>query len=133
MEPSSELRFDGWTLCRATGELHKDGRCVRLQIQPQRILEELLSHPGELVTRERLISLLWPRAVVDFDASLNTAVHKLREALGDRAERPRYIETVPRRGYRFASRHAEAETGFRVGVDALRQMASRLRGFWVGS
>ena len=129
MESSSELRFDGWTLCRATGELHKDGRCVRLQIQPQRILEELLSHRGELVTRERLIRILWPRGVVEFDASLNTAVHKLRVALGDHPDMPRYIETIPRRGYRFVLRPVGAESD-ETGLDMLRSMGARLRRLW---
>lgn len=95
------IQFDGWTLHRAIGELAKDGRRIRLQDQPFQILDELLAHPGELVTREQLIARLWPKVVVEYDTGLNTAVRKLRMALGDVAETPRYIETVPRRGYRF--------------------------------
>jgi TolB-like protein/DNA-binding winged helix-turn-helix (wHTH) protein len=83
------------------GELAKDGHKIRLQDQPLQILEELLSRPGELVTREELIARLWPKGVVDFDTGLNSAVRKLRVALHDEADTPRYIETVPRKGYRF--------------------------------
>lgn len=93
--------FDGWVLRMDSGELAKDGRKIRLQDQPLHILEELLAHPGELVTREQLIARLWPKGVVDFDTGLNSAVRKLRVALQDEAETPRYIETVPRKGYRF--------------------------------
>jgi TolB-like protein/DNA-binding winged helix-turn-helix (wHTH) protein/Tfp pilus assembly protein PilF len=93
--------FDGWVLRIDLGELVKEGRKIRLQDQPLQILDELLSRPGELVTREQLIARLWPTGVVDFDTGLNSAVRKLRVALQDEAETPRYIETVPRRGYRF--------------------------------
>jgi DNA-binding winged helix-turn-helix (wHTH) protein len=95
------IRFDGWELRMDSGELAKDGRKTRLQDQPLQILEELLSHPGELVTREQLIARLWPKGVVDFDTGLNSAVRKLRIALHDEVGTPRYIETVPRKGYRF--------------------------------
>jgi DNA-binding winged helix-turn-helix (wHTH) protein/TolB-like protein/Tfp pilus assembly protein PilF len=93
--------FDGWVLHMDSGELAKDGRKTRLQDQPLQILEELLRQPGELVTREQLIARLWPKGVVDFDTGLNSAVRKLRIALQDEVETPRYIETVPRKGYRF--------------------------------
>jgi DNA-binding winged helix-turn-helix (wHTH) protein/TolB-like protein/Tfp pilus assembly protein PilF len=95
------VRFDGWVLHMDSGELAKDGRKTRLQDQPLQILEELLRQPGELVTREQLIARLWPKGVVDFDTGLNSAVRKLRIALQDEVETPRYIETVPRKGYRF--------------------------------
>jgi DNA-binding winged helix-turn-helix (wHTH) protein/Flp pilus assembly protein TadD len=101
MDAATEIRFDGWTLCRATGELSKDGRRLRLQRRPLRVLLELIEHPGEVITRERLIALLWPKGVVDYDTSLNTAVYKLRSALGDVGAQPRYIETLPRLGYRW--------------------------------
>jgi len=101
MNPCEEIHFDGWTLHKATGELAKGDARIRLQVQPQRILEELLASPGQLVTREHLVARLWPRGIVNFDLSLNNAVHRLRVALGDHAETPRYIETIPRRGYRF--------------------------------
>jgi DNA-binding winged helix-turn-helix (wHTH) protein/tetratricopeptide (TPR) repeat protein len=93
--------FDGWVLRADIGELVKDARKIRLQQLPLLVLQELLDHPGELVTREQLIARLWPKGVVDFDTGLNTAVRKLRVALEDVGEVPRYIETIPRRGYRF--------------------------------
>jgi DNA-binding winged helix-turn-helix (wHTH) protein/tetratricopeptide (TPR) repeat protein len=98
----ADLHFDGWTLRRSTGELLRGTERTRLQGQPLQVLEALLAHPGELVTREQLIERLWPKGVVvDFDTALNSAVRRLRTALGDHAENPRYIETIPRRGYRF--------------------------------
>ena len=93
--------FDGWSLYRAPLELFHRERLVRLQEQPLQILEAVVGKPGELVTRDELIARLWPATVVDFDASLNTAVRKLRAALVDDAEAPKYLETVPRQGYRF--------------------------------
>jgi DNA-binding winged helix-turn-helix (wHTH) protein/tetratricopeptide (TPR) repeat protein len=97
----THIAFDGWTLERATGDLWKGGMRRRLQQQPLQILDELLAAPGQLVTRERLIARLWPRGVVDFDTGLNTAMRKLRLGLGDDPNQPRYIETLPRKGYRF--------------------------------
>jgi TolB-like protein/DNA-binding winged helix-turn-helix (wHTH) protein len=94
-------RFDGWSLYRAPLELFDGERPVRLQEQPLQILEAVVCKPGELVTRDELIARLWPDTIVDFDASLNTAVRKLRAALVDDAEAPRYLATVPRQGYRF--------------------------------
>jgi DNA-binding winged helix-turn-helix (wHTH) protein/tetratricopeptide (TPR) repeat protein len=101
MDPTEEIRFEGWSLQRATGELTRDTRRIRLQSQPLQVLEALLARPGELVTREDLIARLWPRGVVDYDTALNSAVRRLRIALGDSADSPRYIETIPKRGYRF--------------------------------
>ena len=95
------MRFDGWTVSLSTGELERDGRRQRLAAQPLAVLSALLERPGELVTREELIGRLWPRGVVEFDTALNTAVRRLRHALDDHAETPRYIETIPKRGYRF--------------------------------
>ena len=101
MDPSPEVHFDGWTLRRQTGELLNAKTRLRLRPQQALVLDELLAHPGELVTREQLIARLWPNGVVDFSTGLNSAVRGLRAALGDHAETPRYIETIPRRGYRF--------------------------------
>jgi DNA-binding winged helix-turn-helix (wHTH) protein/tetratricopeptide (TPR) repeat protein len=101
MKTSRVTSFDGWKLHADIGELIKDGRKIRLQQRPLLVLEELLAHPGELVTREQLIARLWPKGVVDFDTGLNTAVRKLRVALDDVDDVPRYIETIPRKGYRF--------------------------------
>lgn len=96
-----KLRFDGWVLDSDSGELEREGVRIRLQEQPARVLLELIDHAGSLVTREQLIARLWPKGVVDFDTSLNTVIRKLRSALEDVADTPRYIETLPRRGYRF--------------------------------
>src|SRR5215470_4412185 len=83
-------------------ELRKHGVRVKLQEQPFQILSLLLEHPGEVVTREELRGKLWPaHTFVDFDRSLNKAMTKLRAALGDSADSPRYVETIPRHGYRF--------------------------------
>jgi DNA-binding winged helix-turn-helix (wHTH) protein/tetratricopeptide (TPR) repeat protein len=98
---AADIRFDGWTLDRASGELTRDGRTRRLPPQPLAMLLELLDHAGNVVTREQLVQVLWPRGVVDFDNSLNAVVRKLRVVLGDDSETPRYIETLPRIGYRF--------------------------------
>src|SRR5437773_2213431 len=85
-----------------TGELRKHGIRLRLQEQPFQVLAMLLLNQGELVTREQLQKRLWPGdTFVDFDHGLNTAINKLREVLSDSADSPRFIETVPRRGYRF--------------------------------
>ena len=96
-----EIRFDGWIFLPRSGELLKNGTRKRLQDLSCGILEELVAHAGELVTREQLIARLWPKGVVDFETGLNTAMRKLRLALGEEADTPRYIETVPRKGYRF--------------------------------
>ncbi len=96
------LRFGIFEADLSTGELRKNGMKVRLQEQPFQILAFLLARPGELVTRQDLRDKLWSNdTFVDFDHSLNTAINKLREALGDSASSPRFIETVARRGYRF--------------------------------
>jgi TolB-like protein/DNA-binding winged helix-turn-helix (wHTH) protein/Tfp pilus assembly protein PilF len=95
-------RFDVFEVNLRSGELCQPGSRIRLQDQPLQILELLLDHPGEVVTREQLKNQLWPDdVVVDFDHSINSAVKRLRNVLGDDAENPRYIETLPRHGYRF--------------------------------
>ncbi len=101
MDMPADLYFDDWTFRPQAPELLRNGARVRLQEQPLQVLAELLARPGELVTREHLIGRLWPKRIVEFDAALNAAVRRLRAALGDEAETPRYIETVPRKGYRF--------------------------------
>src|SRR5215471_8664687 len=104
------VRFKDFEADIRTGELRKRGRRVRLSEQPFQILTMLLEQPGELVTREELQKRLWPAdTFVELDLSLNAAVKKLRQALGDDAESPRYIETLPRRGYRFIARVESAE------------------------
>jgi TolB-like protein/DNA-binding winged helix-turn-helix (wHTH) protein len=101
MVSPTEICFDGWVLRTDTGELARDGKLVRLQEQPLQLLLALLERPGAMVAREQLIARLWPKGVVDYETGLNTVVRKLRAALGDEAGEPRYIETIPRRGYRF--------------------------------
>ena len=96
------LRFGRFEADLDTGELRKDGVKLALQVQPFQVLAILLKHPGALVTREQLQTQVWPKdTFVDFDHALNTAITKIRLALGDDAEHPTYIETLPRRGYRF--------------------------------
>lgn len=108
------LKFGVFEADFRTGELTKLGKRVRLQEQPFQLLAMLLDNPGKLVTREELHRKLWPETIVDFDHGLNKAISKIREALGDSAENPRFVETVARRGYRFladvAVVHDELET-----------------------
>jgi len=105
------LRFGVFELDLRAGELRKRGLRVRLQEQPFRVLEMLLEHSGEVVTREELQKRLWPAdTFVDFDHGLNKAINKIREALGDSADSPRFVETVSRRGYRFLAEVKEADT-----------------------
>jgi TolB-like protein/DNA-binding winged helix-turn-helix (wHTH) protein len=100
--PSRLVKFGTFELDSASGELRKHGIKIRLQDQPLQILHRLLESPGEVVTREELRKRIWPAdTFVDFDHGLYSAVQRLRDALGDTAETPRYIETLPRRGYRF--------------------------------
>ena len=96
------IRFHVFEVDTVTGELRKHGLRIKLQEQPFQVLCLLLARPGELVTREELRKMLWPAdTFVDFEHGLNKTINKLREALSDDKERPRYIETLPRRGYRF--------------------------------
>lgn len=113
--PTSELgarllRFDNFELDVRTGELRKHGVRLRLQGQPLQVLAALLKRAGDVVTREELRAEIWTTdTFVDFDHSLHNAIARLREELGDSAERPRYIETLPRRGYRFIGQVAAAQ------------------------
>src|SRR5437870_8366841 len=96
------VRFGAFELRKDAGELRREGTKIRLQEQPLQILRILLEEPGQVVTREELRQRIWPSdTFVDFDHGINNAIKRLREALGDTAETPRYIETLPRRGYRF--------------------------------
>jgi DNA-binding winged helix-turn-helix (wHTH) protein len=98
------LYFGAFELDLEAGKLLKNGRLVRLQPQPFRLLSLLVSQPGRLVTREDIQSALWKNdTFVDFEQGVNFAVKQVREALGDRAESSVYIQTVPRRGYRFVA------------------------------
>src|SRR5580698_9287486 len=117
MEPTrhpSVVRFGTYEVCFQTGELRKAGMRIRIQQQPMKLLEILLEQPGEVVTREELCGRVWAgEGFGDFDQAVNIAIGKLRSALGDSAENPRYIETVPKRGYRFIAEvsFVDADTG----------------------
>src|ERR1700678_4534247 len=98
------IRFGTFEVDLPSGEVRKSGSRIKLQDQPFKVLQILLEHPGELVTREELRSRIWPEeSFGNFDHAVNVAVGKLRAALGDSAENPMFIETVPRRGYRFVA------------------------------
>jgi DNA-binding winged helix-turn-helix (wHTH) protein/Tol biopolymer transport system component len=102
---AQRIRFGAFELDRQSGELYKHGTKLKLQGQPIAVLALLLERPGELVTREEIRKHLWPEdTFVDFEHSLNTHIKKLRQVFDDHAETPRYIETLPRRGYRFIAK-----------------------------
>jgi len=114
MEPSAprfqRIAFDRFEVDLRSGELRKHGRKVRLQGPPFQLLTLLLEHPGDVVTREEICRKLWQTdTFVDFDHSLGTAINKIREALGDSADHPRFVETMPRRGYRFIGKIDRSE------------------------
>lgn len=100
-DSTRSLRFGVFEVDLRAGEVHKRGLKVNLQPQPFRILAILLEHPGDLVTQDELRRKLWPDTIVNFDCSLKTAMNKIRKALGDSPCTPNFIETLPRRGYRF--------------------------------
>ena len=117
------LRFGSLTVDGRAREIFKKGKKLEVQPQPTQVLVSLLENAGEVVTREELRQKIWPAdTFVDFEHSLNTAIKKLRQALGDNAARPKYIETLPRRGYRFRGRvEASGEkTGASVGASVAR-------------
>src|SRR6266496_1607699 len=109
--PSERLGFGPFEVDLRAGELTKRGLRIRLQEQPFQVLAMLLERPGELVTREELREKIWGQTIVDFDHGLNKAISKIREALGDSAENPRFVETVARRGYRFLADVAAVRDG----------------------
>src|SRR5713226_411384 len=121
-QSSGILRFATFEVDLRAGELRKQGKRIKVQEQPFHVLTVLLQRPGEVVTREELRNQNWPPdTFVDFDNSLNTAINKLREALGDSADRPRFIETLPRRGYRFVAQVTGVDgtaTGTATGASA---------------
>jgi DNA-binding winged helix-turn-helix (wHTH) protein len=104
-------QFGAFELDRRSGELRKRGIRLKLQEQPLQILLLLLERAGEVVTREDIRRRLWPEdTFVDFDNAINSSVRKLRDALGDSAENPRYVETLARRGYRFLASNTNVPT-----------------------
>jgi TolB-like protein/DNA-binding winged helix-turn-helix (wHTH) protein len=116
-QPSRSLRFGSFEVDLRAGELRKNGMKLRLTGQPFEVLAFLLERPGEVVTREEFQKRLWADTFVDFEHNLNTAINKIREVLGDSAESPRFVETLPRRGYRFiASVQGHPSTPARTSV-----------------
>ena len=114
LQPNSVVRFGTYEVSRQSGEVRKAGLRIRVQQQPMKLLEILLEHPGEVVTREELRSRVWPdESFGDFDQALNISIGKLRSALGDSAESPRFIETLPKRGYRFIADVSVVDTDAR--------------------
>src|SRR6202041_4016964 len=113
-------RFGLFEVFPESGQIFHQGHRTKIQDQPFRLLVALLEHPGEIVTRDSLRQLLWSGGTfVEFDQSLGTAVTKLRQALGDDADNPRFVETVPKRGYRFiAPVYAAMEVPAAAGVKA---------------
>jgi DNA-binding winged helix-turn-helix (wHTH) protein len=121
------LRFDKFELDVSAGELRKQGVKVRLQGQPLQVLEILLRRAGELVTREEIRTQIWKAdTFVDFDHSLHNSIARLREVLGDSAEHPRYIETLPRRGYRFIRRVEDSPLRIKQWLSRLRRSGRRV-------
>ena len=111
---SGEIRFADFEVNLRSGELRRHGLRVKLQIQPFQVLCALLERTGEVISREELQKRIWPAdTFVDFDQGLNNAVKKLREALGDHAEKPRFVETLSKRGYRFIGKLQEAANDVR--------------------
>src|ERR1700689_3992671 len=102
------IRFGAFEADLPSGEVRKSGSRIKLQDQPFKVLQILLEHPGVLVTRDELQSRIWPSGNFgDFDHAVNVAIGKLKTALGDPADNPCFIETVPRRGYRFVGKLEE--------------------------
>jgi len=109
--PASVVRFGTFEVSLQSGEVRKAGVRIRVQQQPMKLLELLLERPGEVITREELRGRVWPdESFGDFDQAVNIAIAKLRSALGDSAENPRYIETLPKRGYRFIAEVSVVDT-----------------------
>jgi len=103
-QPARRYRFGVFEADSATGELRRQGLRIKLHAQPFQILFMLLERPGEVLTREEICRELWPDGTfVDYEHGLNSAVNRLREALGDKAGNPRFVETLARRGYRFVA------------------------------
>jgi cholera toxin transcriptional activator len=132
MPPSNQdarlLRFGVFEVDLSAGELRKNGARIRLQEQPFQVLRALLQNAGQVVTRDQLRAEIWPAdTFVDFDHSLNTAINKIRESLGDSASSPRFVETLARRGYRFIAPvdrvNVTTATGTRAGAPAPHELS----------
>ena len=125
----SALGLSRWIF--ATGELWKLGRKLKLTGQPFSVLAILLERPGEVISREEFQRRLWPDTFVDVDHNLNTAINKIRETLADSAERPRFVETLSRRGYRFIAPIGSADPQTRAqSADTAPRSGSRKKNSW---
>ena len=127
IQGDKRIRFEGFEFDPSTGELYKDGRGVRLQGQPARLLTLLVTRPGEVVTRLEIQQALWPDGrFVEFEHAINTAVKKVREALDDDPDDPKFVQTIPKVGYRFTASvltARETETGVTPAAESGGQTA----------
>src|SRR5271170_5152674 len=122
------LRFENFEVDLRSGELRKAGLKLKFGGQPFQVLSILLEQPGDVVTREELQRRLWPDTFVDVDHNLNTAINKIRETLADSAERPRFVETLSRRGYRFIAAIGSADLETKTqSADASVHSRSRMK------
>jgi cholera toxin transcriptional activator len=124
---SAFVRFGEFRLDRCVGELHRDGaKKIRLPEQPFQILCMLLERSGEVVTREEIRKLLWPdNTIVEFEHSISAAMNRLRQALGDSAATPRFIDTLPRWGYRFLVPTTQHETALIIAAEDAASVANQ--------
>jgi len=121
------IHFSGFEVDLRAGELRRSGRKVKIQEQPFQILAMLLERPGEIVTREDLRARLWSAdTFVGFDHSLNSAIRRLRDALGDSAENPTFVETLGHRGYRFVALVDSGSAASGIGIAAARSAPNHL-------
>jgi DNA-binding winged helix-turn-helix (wHTH) protein len=128
---SGRIQFDVYEADLCTGELRKHGRKIRLTGRPFQILALLLERPGELLTREEIRTRLWPAdTFVDFEHGMNSAIRKVRDALGDSAKKPRFVETLARRGYRFMAASEAVDRALPVAAASTLQIA--FAHAWVG-
>jgi Tol biopolymer transport system component/DNA-binding winged helix-turn-helix (wHTH) protein len=126
VQPARLIRFATFEVDLESGELRRNGLKLKLSGQPFQVLAILLERPGSVVTREELQKRLWPDTFVDFDHNLNAAINRIREVLGDTAENPRFVETVPKRGYRFIGA-VEPPVQPQAPVDPMRAQKPRRR------
>ena len=127
MSSPAVLRFGAFEVNSATGELRRHGDIIKLAPQPFKVLELLSRHSGEVVTRGAIRDHVWAgERFVDFDQGLNFCIRQIREVLGDTADAPRFIETLPRRGYRFLMPVAESTPDRPVRVTRLIVLPSRM-------
>jgi DNA-binding winged helix-turn-helix (wHTH) protein len=124
---SQVIRFATFEVDLQAQELRKGGLRLKLSGQPFQVLAILLERPGTVVTREELQKRLWPDTFVDVDHNLNTAINKIREALGDSSENPRFVETLPRRGYRFIAPVDRAGNGAKPAMNSSTHTAAQRR------